>query len=163
MPATKPTAKVVSPPAPKGAKPEPTGTVVVKGHKVPKSLAACADDLFTTRNQRLALDKQVESLKSREAALKEHLINKLPKSQASGISGLLARVTIGSKTKPVAADWDKIHKYIARPWLSHRGVQGRLGGGPGALLEQRSHLAWPGGDGRSGQHEARQGRSGPAV
>jgi hypothetical protein len=131
MPATKPTAKVAPPSAPKGAKPEPTGTVVVKGHKVPKSLAACADDLFTTRNQRLALDKQVESLKSREAALKEHLINKLPKSQASGISGLLARVTIGSKTKPVAADWDKIHKYIAANFKKNPGVfallQRRLG------------------------------------
>jgi hypothetical protein len=87
--------------------------------------------LFTTRNQRLALDKQVESLKSREAALKEHLIQKLPKSQASGISGLLARVTIGSKTKPVAADWDKIHKYIAANYKKNPGVfallQRRLG------------------------------------
>lgn len=108
-----------------------TATVVVKGQKIPKSLAECADLLFTTKALRLAKEKEAENLKSMETALKEHLIQNLPKSQASGIAGKLARVTIGTKTVPIAKDWDKLNAYILKEGKKNPGVfslyQRRLG------------------------------------
>lgn len=81
---------------------------------IPESLALCADLLYTTREERLKIDKVVEELKSREAQLREHLINNLPKSDASGVSGAVASATIKQKEEPVVEDWDSLYKYISR-------------------------------------------------
>lgn len=99
--------------------------------KLPKSLAECADLLYTTRKTRLALAKEVEALAAKESALREELINKLPKSQASGIAGKVARASIENKTVYSAKDWDAIHGYILKQHKKNPGVwsllQRRLG------------------------------------
>lgn len=82
--------------------------------KIPKTLGACADLLFDTRNQRLALQKEVEALQEQETKLKDHLIAQLPKSQAEGIAGKKARATIVTKQVPKVADWAKLHAYVRR-------------------------------------------------
>lgn len=82
--------------------------------KLPKTLALCADELYKTREARLALQKQVDELTSRESAIKEHLINNLPKSDASGVAGKLARVTIVTKVIAQVKDWDKLYAYIKK-------------------------------------------------
>ena len=69
--------------------------------KPPKSLAACADLLYETRAERLALQKQAEELAKQEAALKDYLIERLPAQQASGISGKLAHACVVSDTIPI--------------------------------------------------------------
>ena len=86
----------------------------VKPKPIPKQLAACADELYSTREARLALQKQVEALEEREKALKAHLIENLPKSLASGVAGKLARATVVSKEVPQVEDWDKLHKHILK-------------------------------------------------
>ncbi len=80
----------------------------------PRSLAVCADMLYKTREERLALQKQVDALQEKETALREHLINNLPKSQSTGISGKLATARIELKTVVQVTDWDKLYAHIVK-------------------------------------------------
>lgn len=82
--------------------------------KLPKSLAACADLLYETRQGRLADQKVVEAQKKLESAIKEKLIAELPKGEASGISGKVARVTVVTKEIPQVKDWDKVYQFILK-------------------------------------------------
>lgn len=93
------------------AKPE---RAKVPGLKIPKKLAEAADAYFTARNERLALEKKVNELKEREVALKDHLIDNLPKSQAGGIAGKLARVEITKRNVPRIDDAKKFWQYAHR-------------------------------------------------
>lgn len=74
---------------------------------LPKSLAACADLLYTTRQKRLEVQATVDELASLESALKERLINGLEKGEASGIAGKVAKVFVDTKDVPTISDWDK--------------------------------------------------------
>jgi hypothetical protein len=67
------------------------------GFTLPKTLAACADVLYETRQERYALQKKVEALAAKETALSEHLIENLPRSDATGVKGRVATVTIKDK------------------------------------------------------------------
>lgn len=82
-----------------------------------KKLGALADELYETREARLALQKQIDMLAAREKEIKDYLIDTLPKSDASGISGVKARVTIVVKEQPTVTDkqafWDYINDHEA--------------------------------------------------
>lgn len=82
-----------------------------------KKLGALADELYETREARLALQKQIDALAAREKEIKDYLIDTLPKSDASGISGVKARVTIVVKEQPTVTDkqafWDYINDHEA--------------------------------------------------
>jgi hypothetical protein len=82
--------------------------------KLPKTMGACADKLFELRNKRLAIQKVADEIEEEEKALKNHIINNLPKSEASGVAGKLARVTIVSKDVPQVKDWDALYRYIKK-------------------------------------------------
>lgn len=82
--------------------------------KIPKSLATCADMLYETREARLKLKSEVDTLSELETALREHIINNLPKSQATGIAGKVARATIEQKSVVQVADWDAFYDYIVK-------------------------------------------------
>lgn len=83
-------------------------------YKFPKAMGACADKLYELRNKRLSIQKLVEEIQSEETALKNHIIDNLPKSEASGVTGKLARVTVVTKEVPQAQDWDVLYKYIKK-------------------------------------------------
>jgi len=83
-------------------------------YKFPKALGACADKLFELRNKRLAEQKKVDEIAAEESALKNHIIENLPKSEASGVAGKLARVTVVTKQIPQVKDWDAFYKYIKK-------------------------------------------------
>jgi len=83
-------------------------------YKFPKQLGACADKLFQLREKRLEMQKAVDEVEAEEKALKEHLINNLPKSEASGVAGKLARVTIVTKQIPQVKDWDLFYKHVKK-------------------------------------------------
>jgi hypothetical protein len=83
-------------------------------HKFPKTLGACADKLFELRNKRLAEQKKVDEIAAEETALKNHIIENLPKSEASGVAGKLARVTVVTKQVPQVKDWDAFYKYVKK-------------------------------------------------
>lgn len=82
--------------------------------KFPKTLAACADKLYETREKRLELGRKVKELEDIEAKLKQHLIEKLPEQESSGISGKSCRVSLVNKEVPYAKDWQEIYKHIKK-------------------------------------------------
>ena len=82
--------------------------------KFPKTLGACADALYEVRQARLDLQKKVDALSEQETALREHIIQTLPKSQASGVAGKLARVTVVTKDVPQVKDWDKLYAHVKK-------------------------------------------------
>lgn len=82
--------------------------------KFPKTMGACADRLYELRQKRLEMQKEVDKIAAEEAALKEHIINTLPKSEASGVAGKLARVTVITKVVPQVKDWDAFYKYVKK-------------------------------------------------
>lgn len=83
-------------------------------YKFPKALGSCADKLFELRNKRLEQQKLVDAIEAEEKALKEHIIQNLPKSEASGVAGKKARVTVVMKEVPQVKDWDAFYKYVAK-------------------------------------------------
>jgi hypothetical protein len=82
--------------------------------KIPKSLAVCADLYCSTRDARLALQKEVDLLEENEKLLKAHLIDHIPKSDATGIAGKLCRVSVTTKQIPKVDDWDAFYSYVAK-------------------------------------------------
>jgi len=83
-------------------------------YKFPKTMGACADRLYELRQKRLDMQKEVDKVAAEESALKEHIINTLPKSEASGVAGKLARVTVITKVVPQVKDWDAFYKYVKK-------------------------------------------------
>lgn len=82
--------------------------------KIPKTLGACADRLYQIREEQALLNKQVEVLQAEAAAIKEHLIANLPKSDAQGVLGKQARAAITTKQVPSVKDWDAFYKLILK-------------------------------------------------
>lgn len=90
----------------------------VSSYKLPKDpssvkgLSQCADDFYTTKQERFALNKAVEALEKKEALLRDHIIENLGKS-STGVAGKIARASITLKTIVKVTDWKAFYKYIA--------------------------------------------------
>ena len=80
----------------------------------PKELGAVADELFQLKEQRGRVQKIADAIEEREKLLKAWVIDNLPKSKSTGVSGQLATVTIVTKDIPTAKDWDKIYAFILK-------------------------------------------------
>lgn len=94
--------------------------------KLPKSLAQCADLLYETRQTRLQEKKTVDAYQALESAIKEKLINELPKGDASGISGKVARVSVTTKDVPQLKDWESLCKFVLKHAQKHKGTDREL-------------------------------------
>lgn len=94
-----------------------------KTYKFPKTLGACADRLWELREARLAQQKLADALETEEKALKEHVVQNLPKGD-TGASGRHHRVTVYRADVPSVKDWPKFFAYVAKTkaWdlLQHR-------------------------------------------
>jgi len=113
-----------------------------EGWKTPKTLGFAADALWNTRNARLALQKQVDELEAMENALKHHLIENLPKSDAGGVSGHLARVTVTTKDVPRVEDWGKVYAAIVADYKKHAKKKDGQQDGAFAMLQRRLAMQW---------------------
>lgn len=82
--------------------------------KFPKTMGACADKIYELRQKRLDAQKVVDAIQAEESALREHIINTLPKSETTGVAGKLARVTVITKVVPQVKDWDAFYKYVKK-------------------------------------------------
>jgi len=103
------------------AKAKPETTVVeavkpakIKIGKIPTGLGACADLLYRVREERLNMQRDVKEYEDFEKELKRHLIDNLPKSDATGAAGKVARVQIEVEAQPVVEDWDKFYTHIKK-------------------------------------------------
>jgi hypothetical protein len=67
--------------------------------KLPKSMGACADLLYETREKRLAADKAAAELKAQEQLIKNHIIENLAKGDDTGGAGKHHRVQVVRKRK----------------------------------------------------------------
>jgi hypothetical protein len=82
--------------------------------KHPKTIGACADRLYQLRQKRLEMQKAVDAVEAEERSLRSYVIEVLPKSNASGVAGKIARVTVITKTIPQVNDWPKFYKHILK-------------------------------------------------
>ena len=82
--------------------------------KLPTNVAQCADLLYMVTHARLELQHKVTKLAEVESKLEGYIIDNLPKSQASGISGRVAHVQITTKVVPRVEDWDKLYAHIKK-------------------------------------------------
>lgn len=82
--------------------------------KIPKSLAECADLAYTLRERRLEIQRSTKEIDEQEKLVKEYLIQNLPKSQASGVSGKVANAKIEKRTVPTITDKKKFLAYVKK-------------------------------------------------
>lgn len=107
--------KKAAAPAKKKALPTPaTKRAKIQLPPVPKTLGACADELYRVRQERAQLERQAAALQQREGQLRNHLIEKLPKSDAAGIAGHVARATVYSDPVPVLEDEKKFYAHLRK-------------------------------------------------
>jgi len=85
-----------------------------KTFKPPKTLGACADLLYKLKAERAIAQKVVDKFEADEKALKEHIINTLPKSETTGVAGKVCRVTVVTKEVPQIKDLAKFTAYIKK-------------------------------------------------
>lgn len=85
-----------------------------KKKPIPDKLGRIIDLLYKTRQKRLEDNKSIEAMKSFETELKDYLVNILPKSEASGVAGKLARAQVTTKKIPQVTDWDAFFTYVAK-------------------------------------------------
>lgn len=81
---------------------------------LPESIGRCADLYHETRELRLAMDKEVASVKARENEIREHIINSLSKSNDTGASGLKYRAQIVQKRTFRVLDWGVLHSWVRK-------------------------------------------------
>jgi len=84
------------------------------GAPLPASPGRCADLYHEVRELRLAMDKEVEVVRKREAEIREHLINTLSKGEDTGASGLRYRAQIVVKRTFKVSDWGVLHSWIKK-------------------------------------------------
>jgi hypothetical protein len=81
--------------------------------KIPKSLGACADLLYDLREKRLAAQKVVDAFATDETALKEHIIENLPKGD-TGASGKHHHISVYTDPVPRIEDPDALYAHIKK-------------------------------------------------
>ena len=84
------------------------------GQIAAQPLAACADLLYAAREERSQRQKAADKVAEFEGQLKEFFINTLPKSQATGVAGQVARVQINTKIVPTVENWDALYAYVKK-------------------------------------------------
>lgn len=82
--------------------------------KLPRTPAAMADRLYKLKDLKREAQAKVDAIDEERKAIEAHLINVLPKDDASGIQGKLARVSLIIKDVPQVEDWDKLRKHIVK-------------------------------------------------
>ena len=90
--------------------------------KIPKTLAECGDLAYQIRAERYALQKKVKELDAQESALEDHLINNLPRSEATGVRGKVAQAKIEDKDIVIVQDWLEVYEYIVKHQKKDPGV-----------------------------------------
>jgi len=87
------------------------------------------DSLYTLRNARLDLEKQVKEMKEQESSMRGEIIGLLQDETLEGAKGKMATAALTYSNQPQAVDWDAIYHYIAetgRFALLHRRISAAL-------------------------------------
>ena len=135
-------AKLFEPPV-KSSKTSKVKTEQVVGnkgmiHDLPVELAMCADLLYQTQQKRFEINKEVERLQSIETALKNKIIANLPKSQATGISGLIGKVSLTKKDTVQVKDWNVYYDFLVSEFNKEKRKKNGQEYGVFSLLQKRA-------------------------
>ena len=84
--------------------------------KIPKNVAQAVDLYYAKRQERLTASKVVAELEAEEKLLRGHLINAIPKTEATGIAGQTCRVSVVVKEKVAVVDWDAVYGFIVKDY-----------------------------------------------
>ncbi len=84
------------------------------GHKIPDTLAKCADLLYQLREERTIIQRKADEIEVYEKVLKSHLIDNLDKEDSTGVTGRVAHVKVLSEEVPTVKDWDKFYAFIKK-------------------------------------------------
>lgn len=88
-------------------------------YTIPKTLGGCVDQMYRLREVRRKLEAEIDELKREEKAIENYLVDTLPKSDATGIQGKIAKGRLASKAIPTPRDWEAIYAYIHRQKAFH--------------------------------------------
>lgn len=82
--------------------------------KMPKTLGATIDLLWSLREERKAADVIVNEIKERESAVEAHLMNNFDKSGLDGAKGKYGLATLKHSTVADVTDWPAFYAYIQK-------------------------------------------------
>lgn len=85
-----------------------------KKYKFPKTPGKIADLRYELNKEVSAAQKVADALKAKRTALDEYIINTLPKSNASGVSGKVGKIKVVSKVIPTVKDYTKFYGFIQK-------------------------------------------------
>jgi len=95
--------------------------------KMPKTLGAAADLLYTLQQQRLDKAREVAALQEQETALKQHILeNMLPESGLSGAKGNIGQISKQPEDWAEINDWPRYIAWVAKT-KNYECVQKRAG------------------------------------
>jgi hypothetical protein len=78
---------------------------------IPKKMGEWPDLLHGMREKRLAAQREVDAMEADEKLFKEHIINTIPKSEASGVAGKEYRI---KKSVPQVKDLAAFRAYVLK-------------------------------------------------
>ena len=73
---------------------------------------ACADLIYRLRAARADANKVSDAIDTKIKALTAHVLESLPESGASGVSGMHARVQVVTRQVPAVRDWGALQEYV---------------------------------------------------
>lgn len=82
--------------------------------KVPKTLGACADLLMELRTKKSAAQKVVDDYAEQITEIQNYLIENLPKSDATGAVGKVAKALVKVTQEPSVEDWESFYAHVAK-------------------------------------------------
>ncbi len=135
--------KVAAKPAPKASKrPADWPKTLPSGAPFPSSLGELADAYYDKKHERLALAKEQEAALKKvaddEAALKNFIIDTVPKSDQGGLMGVRAVAEITKKDVPRVMDWSKYYAFIVAEYTKHVKKKDGQQDGAFAFLQRRA-------------------------
>lgn len=77
-------------------------------------LGVLADRLYKIKNEKAALARKVEVLDEERKQIEGQLITALPKDDATGVQGKLARVSVKVSVIGHVSDWDALQAHIKK-------------------------------------------------
>lgn len=89
--------------------------ILTVGAPLPATLGGCADLLHDVSELRIAMNKQVEAIKAREAEIEEHLIATFDETKGNtGASGQRYRAELMVESKVKINDWGVFTSYVRK-------------------------------------------------
>ena len=77
-----------------------------------QAMGELADEWWTLRASRLAIEKEVARIREQESRAKSALLQSLTENKVTSVGGQKVRVTHVVKDKPSVNDWEEVYSYI---------------------------------------------------